>query len=396
LHIFRSGTVGVTLACALTAALGPGLGCRASNRKPAVDSGVDAERPALIAHPNPIISRGKPDVPVQAALVNNDRYHDGGWSTPVAALPASVAINLGAGPTRLLVQWDDGGTYNYKTPPSSTVYGLPLAYTIDVSGDSSDGTDGTWTSVVTVTDNAVRSRGHAIDFTGKSWLRMSITAAPTNISGNGVQIGEIDVHDISATGTGLPDDTWFFMGDSLTALAYDRAAAHQPSFAAGINAALPDYFPAMLNGGIGSETSAMGLARLPEALALNPDYRFFVLGYGTNDVNHGTVASFRTNMQAMIDMVKGAGRLPIIPRIPYAGNAAYANVPAYNSVVDELVASNQLNAGPDLFAYFMGHPEEFTCPPCGSGRLTDNLHPNDVGLAAMNQLWTEAARPLYP
>jgi hypothetical protein len=44
----------------------------------------------------------------------------------------------------------------------------------------------------------------------------------------------------------------------------------------------------------------------------------------------------------------------------------------------------------------MDHPEEFTCPPCGGGRTTDNLHPNDVGLAAMNQLWSDAMRALYP
>ena len=395
MRINRSGTEGFALACALAA----GLGCSGSNGKPAVDSGVDAGPPPLIAHPNPIISRHKPTFPSgPAGAVDNTTYHDGGWTTRVTALPASVAINLGAGPTRLLVQWDDGGTYNYKD--SLTVYGLPMGYTIDVSGDTTDGADGRWSTVVMVTDNAVRSRGHTIDFTGKSWLRMSITAAPPNISSNGVQIGEIDVHDISAVGaTGLPDDTWFFMGDSITAFAYDRAAAHQPSFAAGVNAALPEYFPAMINGGIGSETSAMGLARLPEALALNPDYRFFLLGYGTNDANHGTVDSFRTNMQAMVDLVKAAGKIPIIPRIPYSGNAGYAKVPDYNVVVDELVASNQLIAGPDLFAHFMDHPEEFTCPPCGTGtppRTTDNLHPNDVGLAAMNQLWTDAMRPNYP
>jgi hypothetical protein len=103
-------------------------------------------------------------------------------------------------------------------------------------------------------------------------------------------------------------------------------------------------------------------------------------------------------MQAMIDMVKAAHRIPIIPRIPYSGNGGYLRVPDYNVVVDELVASNQLIVGPDLFAHFMDHPEEFTCPPCGTGaaRATDNLHPNDVGLTAMNQLWTQAMRPLYP
>jgi acyl-CoA thioesterase-1 len=389
--------IGIAALGALVTA-GPSIDCSSTGNGSVVDAGgddlaVDAGPPALISHPNPIISLHKPVVPASAAAVVDGNYHNGGWTTRVANLPASAAINVGAGPTRLLVQWDDGGTYNYKDAAGVVVYGLPMGYTLDVSGDSTNGTDGAWSTVVTVTDNAVRTRGHVIDFAGKSWVRMTINAAPPTISGNGVQIGEIDVHDLSAT-SGLPDDTWFFMGDSITAFAYDRAMAHQPSFAAGINLALARYFPAMINGGIGSELSTQGLARLPEALTINPDYRFFVLGYGTNDVNRGSTTTFQTNMQAMIDMVKAAGKIPIIPRIPYSADIGYTNTAPYNAVVDALVASNNLIAGPDLFAHFMAHPEEFTCPPCG-GRATDMLHPNDTGLAAMNQLWTESARPLY-
>src|SRR4030095_13580199 len=130
-------------------------------------------------------------------------------------------------------RWEDGGTYDYKDPPGTTVYGLPADYHFEVSADSTNGSDGTWTAAGTpVSGHGVRTRAHATYFAGKSWIKMVITAAPPNESGNGVQIGEIDVHDISATGAGLPDDTWFFMGDSITAFAYDRAATHQPSFAA--------------------------------------------------------------------------------------------------------------------------------------------------------------------
>jgi lysophospholipase L1-like esterase len=387
--------------------LGPALACSSKDSNgAAVDAGHDdvatdaaseARPAALIARANPIISRGKTTVPAgPAANVDNTTYHDGGWSIPIGNLPASVAINLGAGPTRLLVQWDDGGTYDYKDPAGTVVYGLPRGYTIDVSGDTSNGTDGTWTTQVTVDDNAVRTRGHAVDFTGMSWVRLTITAAPPTISGNGIQIGEIDVHDISATGAGMPDDTWFFMGDSITAFAYDRAAAHQPSFAAGVHAAKGDFFPAMINGGIGGETSAAALARLPDALALNPDYRFFVLGYGTNDVNRGSTTAFQANMQMMIEMVKAAGHIPLIPRIPYSTAAGYTNTAPFNDIVDALVASNSLLAAPDFYAHFMAAGAgEYTCPPC-NGRATDNLHPNDLGLAAMNRLWTEAALPLYP
>jgi acyl-CoA thioesterase-1 len=189
----------------------------------------------LLQHPNPIISRSKTTFssPPGGAAVVDSTYHSGGWyaGSPSAQAPAWVAIELGLGPSRVLVQWDDGGTYNYRDPSSAMVYGLPGAYEIQVSNDSSNGQDGSWTNVVTVTDNAVRTRGHAIDFGGKSWVKLLITALPPNAA-NGVTIGEIDVHDISATGSRMPDDTWLFLGDSISAFAYDRAAAHQPRWRA--------------------------------------------------------------------------------------------------------------------------------------------------------------------
>ena len=184
--------------------------------------------PALkLSHPNPIISRGAQvfSLPAGGAAVVNGTYHNGGWNagSPTTAAPAWVAIKLAAGPTRILASWDDGGTYNYEDPAGTTVYGLAADYHFEVSSDSTNGMDGTWAAAgAPVTGNHVRTRAHALDFTGKSWLKMVITAAPAEAS-NGVQIGEIDVHDISATGAGLPDDTWFFMGDSITAFAYDRS-----------------------------------------------------------------------------------------------------------------------------------------------------------------------------
>src|SRR3954451_12672149 len=75
--------------------------------------------PALtLSHPNPIISRGAPvfSLPAGGAAVVTAPYHNGGSDagSPTPAAPAWVAIKLTAGPTRILVSWDDGGTYNYK------------------------------------------------------------------------------------------------------------------------------------------------------------------------------------------------------------------------------------------------------------------------------------------
>jgi acyl-CoA thioesterase-1 len=354
-----------------------------------------------VQHPNPIVSRGKVTFsqPQGGAAVVDGTYHAGGWfaGSPSEQAPAWVAIQLGAGPSRILLQWDDGGTYNYQDPSSVMVYGLPGAYHVDVSNDSTNGQDGTWTSAVSVAGNSVRTRGHAIDFSGQSWVKLVITAPPPNAA-NGVTIGEIDVHDLSATGSGMPDDTWLFMGDSITAFAYDRAAVHQPSFAAGINAALPGYFPALINAGIGGEVSAGALARLDATLELNPDYHFVVLGYGTNDAGGGQapLSTFKSTMQTLIERVRAAGRVPVIPHIPLSGDGNHALIPMYNQAIDELNEQEQLQAGPDLYAYFSDNTGLFTCPPCGGGRATDNLHPNDDGLKGMNAQWTLAMRSLYP
>jgi len=355
-----------------------------------------------LSHPNPIISRGSQvfSFPAGGAAVVNGAYHNGGWNAgkPTSAAPAWVAIKLAAGPTRILVSWDDGGTYNYQDPAGTTVYGLPADYHFDVSADSTNGNDGTWTAAVTpgtatpvtVTANAVRTRAHAIDFTGKSWIKMVITAAHANESGNGVQIGEIDVHDTSATAPNRPEDTWFFMGDSITAFAFDRRASNQPSFATAINTATNQtYFPAMINGGIGGEKSGDGLARLASVLALNPDYHFIALSYGTNDAAGSQVppASFQSNMQMMIDMVKATGREPVIPHIPWATDGSHNAIPTYDAVIDALTRTNQLQVGPDLTAYFMMHTDQL---------MSDNLHPADAGQMAMNQLWADAMRVVYP
>jgi acyl-CoA thioesterase I len=349
--------------------------------------------PALpMTHPNPIVSRGAQvfaSPTSGAASVVDGKYHTAGWiaGRPTEAAPAWVAIKVAAGPTRVLVSWDDSGTYDYKTPMSKAVYGQPGAYSIQVSADSTNGADGTWTTAVPTVTNSVRTRAHAVDFAGQSWVKMTVTA-PSPQSGGNVSIGEIDVHDISATGTALPQDTWFFMGDSITAFAYDRRDANQPNFAQLVQTASSAYMPAMINGGIGSELTANGLARLDEMLSLNPDYRFFAITYGTNDEwgNKTDTTAFRTNLQMMIAKIKQAGREPVLSHIPYSNDGAHETLDLFNTVIDELTRDNQLQMGPDLTTYFKQHTDQ----------LTDKVHPDFEGQKAMNRLWAEAMRRLYP
>jgi lysophospholipase L1-like esterase len=379
-------------ACAKDPDYGPGTGGSNGGGGTGGSAGSYTPPALNLSHSNVIISRGAQvfSAPAGGAVVVDGTYHNGGWNagSPTTAAPAWVAIKLAPGPTRILVSWDDGGTYNYKDPAGTTVYGLAADYHFEVSADSTNGVDGAWTAAGDpVTGNHVRTRAHALDFAGKTWIKMVVTAAPAEAS-NGVHVGEIDVHDISATGAGLPEDTWFFMGDSITAFAYDRT--NPPSFAALIDTATAHaYFPAMINGGIGGELTTSGLARLDEALALNPDYRFFAITYGTNDSwgNKTDAGGFRSNLQMMIDKIKAAGRTPVLSHVPYSADGNHETLATFNTAIDELTRTNQLQVGPDFTAYFMAHTGELQ---------DDHVHPAPAGRQAMNKLWADAMRVVYP
>lgn len=360
-------------------------------------------------NPNPIISPGKPTDGYTADLYQSTSGVDDGifgtyattWNAgyPTPTAPAWVAIHPGNGPTRVLLEWNAGGNYNYQ----ETDYGGPGNYAIYTSSNSTTGADGTWSQVVSVTNNIYRTRSHSFDFTGMSWVKLVITAAPTN-SANGAAFDEIEVYDISAAYSRgrIAEDAWFFMGDSITAFWADRftssgtppaytndPTSHMPDFAQLIHSDSTNYFPSMIDGGIGGETSANGLARLQQNLVDNPDYYYWALDYGANDSagNNANTTSFRANMQAMINLLLANGRMPVIPHIAYTTDGQHTNIPLFNAVIDQLVATNHILAGPDCYTFFMNNTNQF---------MTDGLHPNDAGMRSYNLLWSQAMRHLYP
>ncbi|WP_437753991.1 GDSL-type esterase/lipase family protein [Sorangium sp. So ce1389] len=340
--------------------------------------------------PNPIISRGKPAFASAgtASVINDGKYRSAGtWiaGKPTAAAPAWVAIQVGDGYERLLLSWTASYNYNY----TDVQYGAPGAYRVETSSDSTNGEDGTWKSVAEVTDNPVRTRAHSFDFSGQSWVRLVVTAAPATTDDTGVQLDEIDVHDISNGA----EDTWFFLGDSITAFAYDRdTPATQPSFAENVHAAHEANYPAMINGGIGGELTASpddrpgALARIDEVLEMNPDFHFFAIGYGTNDSWDQTDPStFKSNLQELIDTIQAAGRVPMLARIPFSPDGHHGALDVFNQAIDELTQENSLVPGPDLYAWFEAHPEQ----------LPDEVHPDPAGRVVMNKLWADAVDGLY-
>jgi acyl-CoA thioesterase-1 len=328
----------------------------------------------------PIVSRGNrvESSPGGGKVVVDGVYRTraswaGGHPTP--ARPSWVAIDVGAGPTRLLVSWASSGNHDY----TDRKYGAPVDYRIETSADSTTGSDGAWRTVVTVTGNPVRSRAHAIDFQGQRWIRMVVTGLSPDVFEWGLYLDEIDVHDLSRGG----NDVWVFFGDSITSQVFDRAPAHQPSFPEAVARRHPGFYPAVIGAGFGSLHHRDAVGRIDEVLSLNPDAKVVALSFGSNDWDP---AAFRTDLLEVIRKVRAAGRIPVVARIPFRADSPIDYPARLNAVVDEVTAKLGLLPGPDLHGWFKAN----------RAHLTDGLHPDDAGSLEMIRRWAEAAAPLYP
>ncbi|HEY5374855.1 MAG TPA: SGNH/GDSL hydrolase family protein [Polyangiaceae bacterium] len=366
----------------------------ASPPEPIADKGGPASVPRPVA--NPLISRGKPVhghalvmFSKEEALVDGQyRTYGGAWraGTPKPGEPAWAAVQVGRGPKKLLLVWSDGGSYNFN----ETTYGAPADYRVDVSADSSNGADGSWKTVASVRNNLFHAREHSFPFDGQSWVKVVLLRAPDN-SPNGIALEELELFDLSGGGT----DSWFFMGDSITAFNFDRESTHhQPSYAELVHRANPRFFPAMINAGIGGENSSQGLAHIDEWLTVAPDFKYWAIGYGTNDAadNNANTTTFESNMEALVQKVLAAGRVPILARIPFAADGTHAHLEAFNAVVDKLTKKHNLASGPDLYDWFLKNPDQLV-DKLHPGE--DKLHPSKNGIVEANRLWWQATRWLY-
>jgi lysophospholipase L1-like esterase len=334
--------------------------------------------PRLI--PAPLLSRGKrvttsggDGAPLVDGIYRTGPKWSGGQPTP--AKPSWAAIEIGAGPTRLLLSWTSSGNHDYW----DQFYGAPVDYRIEVSADSTDGRDGTWRTVVDVKDNPAHARAHSFPFDGMRWVRLSVTRLPAEVNKWGLFLDEIDVHDLSRGG----NDVWAFLGDSITAETADRATARRPAFQDQIAARHPGYRPATLNLGLCRFKTPDVLAKIDQLLALNPDAHVWAILIGSND---GTPEMVRDALRPIVERLKAAGKIPVVARIPFQTKYGPDYVAAKDVALDQVVREEGLGPGPDLYAWFKAHPE----------RLRDGLHPDDAGAIELNRLWAEAVAPLYP
>jgi lysophospholipase L1-like esterase len=335
-----------------------------------LSNGFESSAPA----PMPLISRHQPAFASggNAAAVDDGEYYGGAtWDVvPSEAAPAWVAIHVGAGPTRAMLNW--------VAYPGSN---LPTHYRIETSADSTNGADGGWTTAVTVVDNGVDARAHPFAFAGRQWVRFLVTRSQN--AGQAISIDEIDVQDASAGGS----DSWMFVGDSITAAAFHRGL-FEGNFPERIHAVAPAFFPLMIGAGVGGTSTVDGVAHIDEWLAIHPHMQNWVISYGTNDSANADpqfAPAFGERLRFIVATLQAAGRTVFVPRIPYkTGGETY--LAPYNAEVDAVCNEFGLGAAPDLYAWFLAHQDQ----------LYDGVHPNDAGSRSMNQLWADAVRPLYP
>lgn len=313
----------------------------------------------------------------------------GGWA----------ALEIGAGPTQLLVVMssEDGSNGDLRPEWNSDTVGNFTAWTLQVSDDSTDGDDGTWTTVETVTANKYIYRQFLIPFTGKSWLKLNATSA--------ILVDELEVWDASDGAT----DTWLFLGDSITNRATKRGnqggLGQQPSFQELIQTSKAQY-PAQIGGGFVAWAAADILDRMDTLLADFPHVEHWAVSIGTNDTQLGTshLTSFATSLRAIIEAIQADGRTALVAQIPYATDSGYGggnnpvtvNSVQYENAIDAfnrhptngilaIAAEYGLETPPDLYSVFQDD----------TALLDDGVHPTEAGCREWNRLWSEAVDGLY-
>jgi lysophospholipase L1-like esterase len=369
----------------------------------AADPAVSAAAAATVLPPTagipsmPHISVGKPAFASEgtASLLTDGAYrYPNTWTFAPAHCSSSTpcwgAVHVGVGPSRLLVDWShqDGDDQFTTTSYGGTTV---QSYSIEVSANSTNGSDGNWataTDAITgkpasVNGNVYIQRSHVIDFSGYSWVRMKITASTAD------EIDELDLWDASIA----TDDSYFFHGDSITVQCANVRGTggdygQQPSFQADVHNAFPAHYPLQTGGGIAAEGANDAASEIPMYLSDFRHNRHWFLTMGTNDLCGGATA-YAQYAQAWLAAVKAAGHIPILVHPIWGNNvSAYCsgNGPAFNKAIDTLVAANNLMPAVPLYEATFGHPEYFD---------PNDVHPNSAGCAVWRQTFASFVASLY-
>ena len=125
----------------------------------------------------------------------------------------------------------------------------------------------------------------------------------------------------------------------------------------------------VINAGIGGDTTAGGVARLKEALALHPE--IVILELGANDGLRGMpVASIEANLNEMIAAFKKDGAHVVLAGMTLPRNFGPEYIGMFERVFPALAAKHKITLIPFFLEGAGGRPEM---------NLEDGIHPNEEG-----------------
>lgn len=312
----------------------------------------------------------------------------GGTDSGTLTSPVYLAYDLSGVPStqriNMLCVWYNDPVTDVYNPSliGQNYFNIPSDYTIENNaavGGSYPAAG--WSVLLTVSSNPYHSRQHQVNIAQANWIRINVTGVTGSALNNNVAIN-MDVFDAQASF----DDTWLFLGDSITQRGLDHDDINLgPILAQQINTLIPTNLPTTENGGIGGYSAADAASNIATWLAITPAH-YIALNYGTNDANSGgiLVTNFQANMTTCINAIIAAGKIPVIPKIPWGNTAGLlANVPTLNAIIDTLyITYPSIVHGPDLYTYFNANQSLIG---------GDGIHPTDpAGYTAYRQQWASA------
>jgi lysophospholipase L1-like esterase len=140
------------------------------------------------------------------------------------------------------------------------------------------------------------------------------------------------------------------------------------------------------NGGIAGEVSPNGIAQVRDYLWLFPNARYFVVGYGTNDLGmwpeiERTSPRIIGNLDDIVRAIQQGGQRPILLNVPPANGSMFSRP------VAEQLRSHRAYHNERLAAYCRdgGIPLVDLATVLRDEHFGDELHPNDEGAQVIAQ-----------
>jgi hypothetical protein len=366
-------------------------------------AGVSFFVQSAMIKPNPIISRGTA-VTVKASSgdvtgLNDHKFGKYDTKKWVVSPNSWVALTLVSGPAKIFftfncpdTSWSDSIGLAADSCKKTVQY--PVDYDILTSSNSTTGADGDWTKAVSITGNMVAARGHLIDFTGATWVKMAIAVGKGSID-------EIEVFDASNGA----EDTWFFLGTKFSSLMFKGAKASglpqdksppDSDFASMVTLRDPTFTPAMIRGGINCGVHSGDVARdISKYLTVVGNVHFWAIELGRYDSWGGkndSVAEFTKNLQIIIDSCKVHSIQPVIATIPATTKGSKAATPTawqvhndFLKAIDSVIKKNKLIPGADLYYYFTHGPSNMGYYDLDASGIL----PNDYGDFEAQREWSK-------